>query len=175
MTAAAPQPGIDLASLRQGFDDAFAARHEPADGATLDMVILVAAQHRFGVLLGQVAGIHHAGRLAPMPDAPAGFLGIAATRLEMVPAYRLASVLGLGDAGGAPRLLMISRHPGRIAFVPDAFGGFERVPVPRFHRTPVDARAAVPCAGHASIGAERLPVLDLLALAGRLDRTAVPT
>ena len=57
----------------------------------------------------------------------------------------------------------------------DAFGGFERVPVPRFHRTPVDARAAVPCAGHASIGAERLPVLDLLALAGRLDRTAVPT
>lgn len=113
--------------LRQAFDRSFAeARGEGA--ATLeDLLAIRAGGQRYAVRLAEIAGIHAARTITPVPGPVRELLGIAAFRGAMVAVYDLPALLG-HEGGGAPRWMVLSRGAAAVALAIGELEGHLRLP-----------------------------------------------
>lgn len=112
--------------LRRAFDASFA---EPAllhQAAGHDVLLVRVQAHPFALRTGEIAGLFQGRRVAPVPGAPPGLLGIAFLRGGFVPVFELGVLLGLPQ-GDPPRWLALAAGRERAAVAFDAFLGQSRV------------------------------------------------
>lgn len=107
--------------LRRAFDDSFAAPPRSSSGTEALLAIRTGAG-RFLVPLGEIAGVHRALDIVPLPRAIPGLLGVAGIRRRPVAVYSAASLLGA--AGDRPaRWLLVAREDPSLALAVEELEG----------------------------------------------------
>jgi chemotaxis signal transduction protein len=125
-----------LGELRRAFDSAFAA--EPAAlEERIDLIALRAAGRSYAVRIAEVSSVLAAGAVVPLPCEEPALLGLGAVRGTPIPVYDLAALLGDG-AAKAPRWMVLSHGPDRLALAFDELEGYLRVPVADVAAAPPD-------------------------------------
>lgn len=151
-----------LAELRQAFDAGFAERH-PVEPPPEDPLLAVRAGGvPFAVPLADLAGVHAAARIVPLPDGAPGLLGLAGVRGRVVAVHDLAAAAGAGALAGPPRWLLVARGAEPIALAVEAVEG-------HLSRRRGDAAGAAPV-----IEREGAPwsVVDVRAILAEIGRRA---
>jgi len=116
-----------VGELRRAFDSAFAA--EPvAPAERVGLIALRAGARSYAVRTSDVASVVAAGAIVPLPCDDPALLGLAAVRGTPLPVYDLAALLGEG-AAKAPRWMILSHGPDRLALAFDELEGYLRVPL----------------------------------------------
>lgn len=122
--------GRDARALREAFDAEFAAA--PPSGprqGEVPLLVVRAGGTRVGVRVMETGGLVAPGRIEPVPSGRRELLGVTGVRGTLLPVYALARLLGIDDAGEAPRWLLLAGGAARVGL---AFGALEmhrRVPV----------------------------------------------
>ena len=116
------------ADLRRAFDQSFAESPLEAAADPLNLLALRAGGEPYAVRLDEISGLVPSRTTVDLPSAIPGFLGVARLRHELVPVYRLRSLLGSATSGEAPRWLIIARVVPPVAFAFEQFEGHRRVP-----------------------------------------------
>lgn len=128
MSTSASQLENRLTELRTGFDEAFALSPVEVAEDLIELAMIIAGGQRYAIQLRQLAGLEANLKVASLPVDLPGLLGLSAVRGHLVPIFDLASLLGAGPGGQAPR--WVALHSGRelIGLGFDEFKGSRRVP-----------------------------------------------
>jgi purine-binding chemotaxis protein CheW len=114
-----PADGATWRSLRDEFDAAFAA---PPPAGRLDLVALLAIRvgtESMAVRVMEIAGLIATRKIVSIPSRRPELLGITGLRGAVLPVFSLARLLGIPDAGPAPRWLALAgvEEPVALAFL----------------------------------------------------------
>jgi len=109
-----------LEELRREFDRGFALAPQGAREVGERFIALRVGGEPCAIRLAEIAGLHAAGRVLPLPSGLASLLGAAGLRGRIVAVHDLAVLLGHG-AGGKPRWLALARGADSIALGFEAF------------------------------------------------------
>ncbi len=128
-------PSVDsrVAELRRAFDRSFALPPPVASEELEDLLAIRVAGDPYAVRLRDIAGVVAGRRVVPIPAAAPDLLGLAGIRGGVVPVFGLASILGYGQAPGAPRWLLLCGAEDPIALGFADFEGYLRVPKSALH------------------------------------------
>jgi chemotaxis signal transduction protein len=122
--------GQDARALREAFDADFAAA--PPSGPRADEVPLLVVRAG-GTLLAvrvmETGGLVAPGRIEPVPSGRRELLGVTGLRGTLLAVYSLGRLLGLDDAGEAPRWLLLAGGAARVGLACGALEAHRRVPV----------------------------------------------
>lgn len=112
--------------LKQEFDRTFAALHVTKEDRSEDLLAITLFGSKYALKLGDVSGIYSNRKIARIPAARPGLLGIAGFRGAILPVYDLGALIGL-PASVKPKWLAVVRA-GDVAVAFEAFDGHLRVP-----------------------------------------------
>lgn len=112
--------------LRREFDSAFARAPERKDERTVDLLGITLFGAGYALRLADVAGLYASKKIARVPAARPGLLGIAGFRGAILPVYDLAALIGL-PASVRPKWLAVAKT-GDVAIAFESFDGHLRVP-----------------------------------------------
>jgi chemotaxis signal transduction protein len=167
------EQGPRAAQMRREFDALFAepAAVGGAEGASF--LALTVGNDPYALPVAQIRGLARDRPLAPLPGAPAGFLGLAGLRGEVLPVWDLAGLLGYAPAAG--RWLAIAAGDPAWGAAFDRFEGYLRQEAGRLR--PYQGQGPAAAFAHQALeeGAGLRPVLDLGLLRQQLHaRIATP-
>ena len=113
--------------LASAFDRSFALARPPAPPPLLDFLAVRIGGEPYAIALADIAQLVAAGRITPLPGAPAVCLGVAGLRASATPVYDLRALLGYrADAPLGSWLAVIAGAPAALAF--DGIEGRLRAP-----------------------------------------------
>ncbi|WP_242338100.1 MULTISPECIES: chemotaxis protein CheW [Anaeromyxobacter] len=148
-----------VAALRAAFDAAFAA---PSQGARRDLVPLLALRAggaELAVRVLESAGLLPARVVVPVPSRRPEVLGVCGHRGAVLPVFSLARLLGLPDAGEAPRWMLLAGREERVALAFEAIEGHVLVPPSALQRAAGEGLGHLP--EIAELGGAGRPVVSL--------------
>jgi chemotaxis signal transduction protein len=110
--------GMSAAELRRAFDAGFADAPREARAGTLRFLGVRIRGDAFALPIDEMAGLHPAPRIVPLPGALPELLGLAGIRGSLVPIYALDALLGYGAAADVPRWIVLGagHHAVGLAF-----------------------------------------------------------
>lgn len=125
--------------LREAFDASFAspAMSEPPEHTAL-LAIRVAG-HPYAVRAIDLAGIHLAGKIVPVPSRLPEMMGLVVLGGALVPVYGLAPLLGHGRDSQDSRWLVSCGSGDALALSCEEFEGYLRVPESEVYHADVGA------------------------------------
>ena len=125
--------GARAASLRQAFDQSFAAPPAQLSREVEDLLRIRIAGDPYAVRLRDIAGVVTRRKVIPVPGSGPDLLGSAGIRGGIVPVFALASLLGYGQTAEAPPWLVLCCPEDPIALAFPDFEGYSRVARSSFH------------------------------------------
>jgi chemotaxis signal transduction protein len=109
-------PAISAAeTLRIAFDGTFAALPSAAID-TEDFLVVGSGETSRAIRLSEIAGLHRATRIVPVPSPAPQLIGLAGLRGRVVPVYDLLSLLGLERTAPVRWLALTAGIPIAIGF-----------------------------------------------------------
>lgn len=151
-----------LAELRETFDAGFAEPRPPARPPARRLLAVRAGGVPLAAPLEDLAGVHAAQRIIPLPDCAPGLLGLAGIRGRVVAVHDLAAAVGAGALTGAPRWLLVTGGAEPLALAVEAVEG--HLSLPRG-----EGEAAQVVIEHAGA---RWSVLDVRAIVAAIEQRA---
>lgn len=150
-----------LAELRETFDAGFAVPRGEAPPPGRRLLAVRAGGVPLAAPLEDLAGVHAAQRIIPLPDSAPGLLGLAGIRGRVVAVHDLAAAIGAGALTGAPRWLLVAGGAEPLALAVDAVEGHLSLPRGEGAEAPVIEHAGA-----------RWSVLDVRALVAAIEERA---
>lgn len=163
--------GLRLTELKGTFDRTFQQALVEGDQQLVHLLIVRSGPARFALKVSDLAGLGRLRRVAPLPIADRGLLGVSGRKGRMVAVYSLATRIGgAALSTEAEQWFVLCRSDERLAL---AFTAAERtLRVATSELSPV-SRGAPPYATDAiGTGAERLWLLDLNSIAAAIVQRA---
>jgi chemotaxis signal transduction protein len=109
--------GATAATLRQHFDEAFAAPTSSMTEPLEDLLAIRVGSDPYALLLSEIAGLHVHAKIVPVPSPVPQLLGIVGIRGMMVPIYDMAALLRYPlEANSRWFVLAWAPHPVGFAF-----------------------------------------------------------
>jgi purine-binding chemotaxis protein CheW len=119
-------PADFAATLRQAFDQSFAAPAVPVSDDRETLLHVLVGSAPYAIRVSEIQGLVVDAKVAPLPTPVPGLLGVAGVRGAIVAVYHLQSFVGGGEPASIPRWMVIARAaPIALAF--DALSGHLRV------------------------------------------------
>jgi chemotaxis signal transduction protein len=103
-----------LEELRLEFDRAFAGPERIQSRAFVRLIAIRAREHALALRIGELKEIARCPRIAPIPSAAPGLLGIAGLRGEILGLYSLAALVGGRSASAGPWVARVGRSIGLV-------------------------------------------------------------
>jgi purine-binding chemotaxis protein CheW len=103
------------AELRRAFDATFAAR-PPEAVPSVELLAIGVGGEQLALRVSEMASIHRAGRVQPLPGAPPEMLGLSGIRGRVVPVYDLAGLVGRPSGRAAVWLVLTGTPVVALAF-----------------------------------------------------------
>lgn len=125
--------GLDVASLRQAFDDVFTA---PATTVKDALTVLLAIQvggDPFALPLGEIAGLAARRTVVPIPSRVPALWGLVGLRGQVVPVFRLPALLGYSVADDALQWLIRCGAQGQVVLAFETLEETLQVPSNELH------------------------------------------
>jgi chemotaxis signal transduction protein len=113
-----------VAELRLAFDRAFAAPLRGDTAAKTDFIAIRVGSESCAIRLAEVRALYADSKITRVPGGNTALLGIANSRGELLPAYRLRTLLGLSGTEELRWLVIAAAAP--VAFAYEAFEGHLR-------------------------------------------------
>jgi chemotaxis signal transduction protein len=159
------------AELRRAFDEGFAAAPAAAAQEPVDFLAIRAGGGRYALRLVDLAGLAADRAIVPLPSADAALLGIAGAQGQLLPVYRLATLIGAGGSENESRWVAVCGGDEPVALAFAALDGHLRVPaadlfVPPDQRERRFVREAI------RLGTEVRSVLDLSSIVAAIRERA---
>lgn len=168
MSAAETGSG-SAAALAREFDAAFAAL--PAEPIEMTALLSIrVGNEALALRVSEVASLHLAGKIVPLPTAAPGLLGVVGIRGRVVPVYDLATVLGR-EPGASLRWVVLTGIP-TVALAFEVFDRQARIPTASVVTTGQDERFV---RAVATIDGAARPILDIASLHAEIARLARAT
>lgn len=120
MTSPPRLAGLDLRSLREQFDNAFALPHAPPAPGRINLLAVRVGGVPYALRLQDMRGLHANLRILALPSGAPAFLGVTSIRGQTVPVYDLAALLGM-EPCPAPRWMVLVQAAAPLAFAFDVF------------------------------------------------------
>jgi purine-binding chemotaxis protein CheW len=114
------------ATLRRLFDRSFAAATAPNTERLEDLIAIRVGSDPYAIRVAEIAGLHPALKVVPVPTPAAQLLGVVGLRGSMAPIYDLAGLLRHPPAAN-PRWIVLVRVPQPVGFAFDTFESHLRV------------------------------------------------
>lgn len=149
-----------LAELKADFDASFARPASLADTRSEVLLCMRTGGTAVAVPLGKLAGLHALPRVVSLPGSPAGLLGVAGLRGQLVAVHDLAARLGL-PSDEQPRWLMVCGGELHVGLAVGGFEGQLRVAPEQFQPYPDAAPRPYLKAAVLRPGESPLPLLDV--------------
>lgn len=146
------------ASLRAAFDAAFAEPASAVRPQTVALLVVRVGGETCALRTAELRGVERDRRVVPMPSTAPGFVGLAGVRGELLPVFRLATLLGHAVADRAAPWLLVAAGDARIALAVEAVETWREVA----------PDALVPAADAGPEGSE--PIREVAALDGAVLR-----
>lgn len=124
MTGAPASLADRVRELRSAFDRAFAAPLRTETTTKIDLVAIRVGSESCAIRLAEIRSLFADSEITRIPGGNTALLGIANSRGELVPAYRLRTLLGLSGTGDSRWLVIAAAAP--VAFACEAFEGHLR-------------------------------------------------
>lgn len=156
-------PDPRVLQLRRDFDGSFAEEPVIAILAGEALLTLTVCGQAYAMRAAEVSSLARDRRIAPLPQAPASFIGLSGLRGSLLPVWDLAALLDLGRAPSAPWLITVQGEPAwALAF--ERFDGYLDQPAEGFCRYASQGAVAA-FAQQAALGPQGLrPILELTLL-----------
>jgi chemotaxis signal transduction protein len=151
-------------ALRRDFDRGFADPMRPPPPESLDLLRIRLGGEPWAVALTDIAGLHAARRVTPIPTRAPALIGLAGFRGVPIAIYDLPALIGLAPVG-TPRWLMLAAER-QVAFAFADLDGHLRIDAAAI--LPVGAEGGAAWTRGFVDGRRRLPILHLPALLARL-------
>jgi purine-binding chemotaxis protein CheW len=119
--------GQTAATLRRVFDQSFAVATASKTERLEDLIAVRVGADPYAIRLAEIAGLHVALKIVPVPSPAVQLLGVAGLRGSMAPIYDLAALLRYSPATN-PRWIVLVRMPQPIGFAFDTFESHLQVP-----------------------------------------------
>lgn len=132
---------LKLAELQRAFDASFEAPALTRDVEHEDMLAIQVQGGRFAVRISELAGVHAARKIVPLPSALLGLVGLVGVRGRLVAAYRLADLLGPAPAAAPEsrlRWFLLCREDTQVGLAIEGIDAYLRVPKAEVHRVQGD-------------------------------------
>jgi chemotaxis signal transduction protein len=156
-----------LERMRRAFDASFAEPAATERPRTEQLVRIRAAQATVALRVGELTALQAGRRIVPVPGGPPELLGLAAAGGVALPAYDLASLLGLGRGQRSCRWLAVCGGADPIGLAFEELLGHLSAPASAF--APLREGASRPHARELlQLPSGFLPVVDLASLLGAL-------
>jgi len=121
------------AELRRAFDLSFAVPPPLSSQEVEDLLAIRVAGDPYAIRLRDIAGIVAGRGVVPVPAVTIDLLGLVGIRGGVVPVFGLSTILGYGQAAGAPRWMILCGAEESIALAFSDFEGFLRLPKSSLH------------------------------------------
>jgi purine-binding chemotaxis protein CheW len=115
---------LKVRELRRAFDASFA---QPAQTAAVDvenLLLISVSGDRYALKLREVSAIAQRPVIVEVPSQAPGLLGIAGIRGNIVPVFRLATLLGYSISGDTLSWVIVCGSDDAMAFAFDGFDGY---------------------------------------------------
>ena len=119
--------------MREAFDSAFARAAQPTLEQLDDLLMIRVGGDPYAIRLRDIGGIVAKRPIINVPASAPHLLGLAGVRGDVVPVYRLASILGHNDETEAPAWMVLCGDAPRVALAFTHFEGYQRLPLSRIH------------------------------------------
>lgn len=120
-------------ALRDAFDQSFARAAAPTLEQLDDLLMIRVGGDPYAIRLREIGGIVAKRPIVAVPATATHLLGLAGVGGDVVPVYRLASILGHTDETEAPAWMVLCGDAPRIALAFAHFEGYLRLPSSRLH------------------------------------------
>ncbi|MBI5684196.1 MAG: chemotaxis protein CheW [Verrucomicrobia bacterium] len=99
----------------------------------IEFALIVAGGQRYAIRIRELAGLEVNRKIAPVPAAMRGLLGLSAVQGQLVPVFDLAALLGAGARASTPRWMALHRGKELVGLAFDEFEGSRRVAAQAVH------------------------------------------
>lgn len=112
--------------LRREFDASFIAMPRLHGGTQQAFLAIATGATGWALRLDDLAGIHRARHVTPLPGAPRDLLGIANLRGTVIPVYDLRALLSVDGGDATPAWIAVTAPPLQLGLAFDRFDGYVR-------------------------------------------------
>lgn len=120
-------------ALREEFDQTFSRAIQSSLEQLEDVLMIRVGGDPYAIRLREIGGIVAKRPIVNVPAMAPHLLGLAGVRGDVVPVYRLASILGHGDDADAPGWMVLCGDAPRVALAFAHFDGYQRLPSSSLH------------------------------------------